>query len=60
MIAEGYSAPEVGARLLISEKTVETYKKRIGEKLGFSHRADYVRFALQASVLVAPGAQMKE
>ena len=54
MIAEGYSAPEVGAQLSISKKTVETYKRRIGEKLGLSHRADYVRFALESEGLVAP------
>jgi two-component system, NarL family, response regulator NreC len=57
MIAEGFSAPEIGARLFISKKTVETYKKRIGEKLGFSHRSEYVRFALQTSVLAAPHMQ---
>jgi DNA-binding NarL/FixJ family response regulator len=56
MIAEGYSAPEVGARLSISKKTVETYKKRIGEKLGLSHRTDYVRMALLADVLAVPRA----
>ncbi len=54
MIAEGYSTPEVGAQLSLSKKTVETYKRRIGEKLGLSHRADYVRFALESEVLVAP------
>ena len=54
LVAEGYSAPEVGARLSISKKTVETYKKRISEKLGFSHRAEYVRFALELSILSAP------
>lgn len=53
MIAEGYSAPEVGAQLSISKKTVETYKRRIGEKLGLSYRADYVRLALESEVLVA-------
>ena len=53
LIAEGYSAPEVGEKLRISKKTVETYKKRIGVKLGFSHRADYVRFALRVGVLHA-------
>jgi DNA-binding NarL/FixJ family response regulator len=57
MIAEGYSAPEIGTRLFISKKTVETYKKRIGEKLGFSHRSEYVRFALQTAVLTAPRVQ---
>ncbi|MDQ6829476.1 MAG: response regulator transcription factor [Gemmatimonadota bacterium] len=51
LIAEGYSAPEVGLQLSISKKTVETYKKRIGEKLGFSHRSEYVRFALRVDLL---------
>jgi DNA-binding NarL/FixJ family response regulator len=54
LIAEGYSAPEIGDQLRISKKTVETYKKRIGVKLGFSHRADYVRFALRVGVLGSP------
>ncbi|MBA2684216.1 MAG: hypothetical protein H0U66_06985 [Gemmatimonadaceae bacterium] len=48
------SAPEVGAQLSISKKTVETYKKRIGDKLGFAHRSEYVRFALEVSVLAPP------
>jgi DNA-binding NarL/FixJ family response regulator len=60
LIAEGYSAPEIGVRLGISKKTVETYKKRIGEKLGFCHRAEYVRFALQTSVLSAPWKTIRE
>jgi len=60
LIAEGYSAPEIGLRLSISKKTVETYKKRIGEKLGFSHRAEYVRFALQVAILAAPRMAIEE
>lgn len=54
LIAERFSAPEVGLQLSISKKTVETYKKRIGDKLGFSHRSEYVRFALDVAVLTAP------
>lgn len=54
LIAEGFSAPEIGVQLSISKKTVETYKKRIGDKLGFSHRSEYVRFALDVAVLAAP------
>ena len=34
MVAEGYTAPEIGEHLTISPKTVDTYKQRIGEKLG--------------------------
>lgn len=53
LVAEGYTAPEIGERLLISPKTVDTYKQRIGEKLGFSHRAEYVKFALKLGLLSA-------
>ena len=60
MIAQGYSAPEVGTRLSISKKTVETYKRRITEKLGLSHRTDYVRFALLSDTLVSSRGTMVE
>jgi DNA-binding NarL/FixJ family response regulator len=51
LTAKGYSAPEIGERLFISPKTVDTYKQRINEKLGLSHRADYVQFALRLGLL---------
>jgi len=51
-VAQGYSAPEIGERLFISPKTVDTYKQRIQEKLGLSHRAEYVRLALKLGLLV--------
>ena len=50
-VAGGYSASEIGERLFISPKTVETYKQRITEKLGLSHRADYVQFCLRLGLL---------
>jgi len=53
LVAGGYSAPEIGERLNISPKTVDTYKQRIGEKVGLSHRADYVQFALKLGLLTA-------
>ena len=49
--AQGYSAPEIGERLCISPKTVDTYKQRIGEKLGLTHRAEYISFALKLGLL---------
>lgn len=52
-VAEGYNGPEIGNRIGISSKTVETYKQRIAEKIGLGHRAEYVRFALTAG-LIAP------
>ncbi|MEP7381540.1 MAG: response regulator transcription factor [Gemmatimonadota bacterium] len=51
LTAQGYSAPEIGERLFISPKTVDTYKQRINEKLGLSHRADYVQLALRLGIL---------
>jgi two-component system, NarL family, response regulator NreC len=51
LIAEGYTAPEIGEKLNISPKTVDTYKQRINEKLGLAHRADYVKFALKLGLL---------
>jgi DNA-binding NarL/FixJ family response regulator len=53
LIAAGYTAPEIGEKLSISPKTVDTYKQRIGEKIGLSHRADYVRFAMKLGLLSA-------
>jgi two-component system, NarL family, response regulator NreC len=51
LIAEGYTAPEIGEKLFISPKTVDTYKQRINEKLGLTHRADYVKLALKLGLL---------
>ena len=50
-VAQGFSAPEIGEKLFISPKTVDTYKQRINEKLGLSHRSDYVAFALKLGLL---------
>jgi DNA-binding NarL/FixJ family response regulator len=54
LVAAGFSAPEIGDKLFISPKTVDTYKQRINEKLGFAHRSDYVEFALKLGLLASP------
>ncbi|HEX5829975.1 MAG TPA: response regulator transcription factor [Gemmatimonadaceae bacterium] len=54
LVAEGYNGPEIGQRLGISAKTVDTYKQRVEDKLGLAHRRDYVRFALALGLLAAP------
>ena len=51
LIAEGYSAPDIGAQLQISSKTVDTYKQRITDKIGVAGRPEYVRFALRVGLL---------
>ena len=53
LVAGGYSASEIGEKLFISPKTVETYKQRISEKLGLAHRSDYVQFCLRLELLQA-------
>jgi DNA-binding NarL/FixJ family response regulator len=54
LIAQGYSAPEIGERLFISPKTVDTYKQRVNEKLGVSHRSEYIKLALRLGLLETP------
>ncbi|MBV9772575.1 MAG: response regulator transcription factor [Gemmatimonadetes bacterium] len=46
-IAWGQSNKEIAGSLGISTKTVETYKARIGDKLGLRSRTDMVRYALR-------------
>jgi DNA-binding CsgD family transcriptional regulator len=50
LTAEGYSNTEIGARLYLSPKTVDTYRQRIMEKLGLHHRAELVRHALDSGL----------
>ena len=58
LIAAGYTAPEIGERLFISPKTVDTYKQRINEKLGLAHRADYVKLALKLGLLTTESVEV--
>jgi two-component system response regulator NreC len=51
LTAEGFSSKEIGEKLFISPKTVDTYRARIMEKLGLTHRSELVRFALRAGLL---------
>jgi two-component system response regulator NreC len=51
LTAEGYSSREIGKKLFISPKTVDTYRARIMDKLGLNHRSELVRFALRVGLL---------
>ena len=51
LTAEGFSSREIGKKLFISPKTVDTYRARITEKLGLTHRSELVRFALRVGLL---------
>ncbi|MGH7555628.1 MAG: response regulator [Longimicrobiales bacterium] len=53
MTAEGFSSSEIGEKLFISPKTVDTYRSRIMQKLELHHRSELVRFALETGLLKA-------
>ncbi len=54
LTAEGYSAQEIGERLILSPKTIETYRERAMQKLGLRRRADIVHYALRSGLLQSP------
>lgn len=51
LTAEGFSSSEIGDRLALSPKTVETYRTRIMQKLGLQHRSQLVQYALRKGLL---------
>jgi two-component system response regulator NreC len=51
LLALGYTNQETAERLLLSVKTVETYKQRLKDKLGIQGRSELVRFALENGLL---------
>ncbi|HEU4557547.1 MAG TPA: response regulator transcription factor, partial [Longimicrobium sp.] len=51
LTAEGYSSGEIGKKLYLSPKTVDTYRARLMQKLGLSHRSELVRLALDTGLL---------
>lgn len=53
-LARGEAHRDIAEALDVSVKTIETYRARIGEKLGVKGRADLVRIALEAGILVVP------
>jgi DNA-binding NarL/FixJ family response regulator len=51
LAAEGLGNTELGARLGISPRTVETHRAHVMRKLGLQRHADLVRFALRRGIL---------
>lgn len=49
--AQGFTSREIGEKLIISPKTVDTYRQRAYEKLGVEHRSEMVRLALKLGLL---------
>lgn len=51
LLAHGYTNREAAERLGLSMRSVETYRSRMAEKLGFQSRVDLVRYALEMGLL---------
>jgi DNA-binding NarL/FixJ family response regulator len=53
LMVEGRSSVEIGAVLMLSPKTIETYRSRLMRKLGFRDLPSLVKFAIRHG-LIAP------
>ena len=51
LIALGHTNTEIADQLYLSVRTVETHRARIQQKLGFSTRAELVRYALDNDLI---------
>jgi len=51
LVAEGKTSQEIGERLSISPKTVDTYRSRLMRKIGVEDMAGLIRFAIQNGVI---------
>jgi DNA-binding NarL/FixJ family response regulator len=47
LLAEGYTSPEIGQRLHISARTVETHRRNIMKKLGLHSVAELTKYAIR-------------
>ena len=51
LTAEGYSSRQIGKKLFLSPKTVDTYRSRMMKKLGLESRSELVSIALRTGLL---------
>jgi two-component system, NarL family, response regulator NreC len=51
LTARGYSSREIGLRLVVSPKTVDTYRQRLMDKLGMERRSELIAFAVRKGLL---------
>jgi two-component system response regulator NreC len=51
LLAHGFTNREAAEQLGLSMRSVETYRSRMAEKLGFQTRVDLVRYALETGLL---------
>jgi DNA-binding NarL/FixJ family response regulator len=53
LIAEGHTSKQVAQKLFLSEKTVETHRKNLMERLGIRDVAGLVRYAIREGIASA-------
>jgi DNA-binding NarL/FixJ family response regulator len=51
LIVEGYTSAEIGEKLDISKRTVETHRTNIMRKLGLTSQIDIIKFAIRYGLL---------
>lgn len=54
LLALGHSSKEIARTLSVSPKTVDGYRARLKDRLGFTGRPELVRFALRTGLLAEP------
>lgn len=59
LLAHGHTNQDIADELDLSVKTIETYRSRIGEKLGLRTRAELIRFALELD-LIGPNKPVRD
>lgn len=55
LFAQGHSAREIGEKVGLGTKTVETYRGRIAQKLDLKSRPELIQFAVNAGLLKPEG-----
>ena len=51
LLARGFTSREIGEKLFLSPRTIETYRERIGVKLNIEHRSELVDYAIRYRML---------
>lgn len=51
LLCDGYSAKEIGNKLYLSSRTVESHKANIMSKLGFKNTAELIKYAIKHSII---------
>ncbi len=51
LVAEGYTNAEIGKRLFISRRTVESHRASMMQKLALRNQTDLIRYALKQRIL---------